>query len=539
MDQQFFSEDQVSQIRDYGLTIEDARRQVYFLRHPVNYIELDRACTVGDGIRRLTAEEQDRYFKISDSAQKDGRMMKFVPASGAGTRMFKSLLSFRGRKDLRRGEVEEAARKKDSDAVELLGFMDRLREFAFFGELEALLREKKGMDVCRLVEDGSFGPILDFLFSPEGLDYENLPKGLLQFHSSGEGGRTAVEEQFSEAVAYVRDGEGNCRIHFTVSSDYLDLFRERGAAWAAAMEKAIPGVRFRVSYSVQEKSTDTVAVDSEGAPFTRKDGSLLFRPGGHGSLLRNLSLLAGQKDSFLEKVDIIFIKNIDNVVPGVLRAKAEEQYRWKRRLAGIVVELQDKVHRAYADLKARQEDSDLLRACAEMMRLEFGVDFPERLRNATHREKKHFLFKKLNRPIRVCGMVRNLGDPGGGPFWVRHFGGEISLQVVEKSQVDPGSPGQQEILKSSTHFNPVDFVCGVRNRQGEPFELMRYVDPNAVFVARKTHEGRELKAFEHPGLWNGGMADWNTVFVEVPRELFNPVKTLSDLLRSEHRVPAG
>jgi hypothetical protein len=410
-------------IRARGLTVEEIERQAALLTNPPPAVALARPCTAGDGVETIAAGEHEELLALADEAARAGRLSKFVPASGAASRMFAFLQSGAGGDEVRRFEANRHRFPFSADDVEALAA---------------------------------------------------LPKGLLPFHRHAGTARTAFEEHLAEAAATVRDADRICRLHFTVSPDHR-------AAFAAALEDAKPrleretGARFDVRFSEQSPSTDTVALDASGRLFRDGAGRILFRPGGHGALLKNLEESGG---------DVVLVKNIDNVVPDARRAPT---VLWKRLLAGYLV----------------------------------------RLERAGSR----------SRPLRVCGVVRNEGEPGGGPFWVAGPDGE-SRQIVESAQVDLANPAQAAIWGAATHFNPVDLACSLRDAFGRPFELSRFVDERAVFVARKSHEGRDLLAFERPGLWNGAMALWETVFVEVPGETFAPVKTLLDLLREEHQPPS-
>jgi len=410
-------------IESHGLTEEEVARQLELLREPPAPQRIARAATAGDGVLRLAEGEHAELLALAGEAARAGRLTKFVPASGAASRMFAFL----------RADGAETPEKKK--------FLESVDAFAFAGDLDRLAA---------------------------------TPKGLLPFHRHPEGARTAFEEHLYEAAGTIRDAAGLCRVHFTVSPEHRKAFEDKLAEVRPRLERAT-GARFSISFSEQSPATDTIAGGADGGPFRTASGGLLFRPGGHGALLKNLGDVAGAGG------DIVLVKNVDNVVPDARRGPT---LLWKRLLAGLLVKLE--------------------------------------------RASRH------ERPIRVCGVVRNEGEPGGGPFWVAGPQGE-SLQIVESAQVDLGDPAQASIWKTATHFNPVDLACSLRNAAGDPFDLGRFVDEKAVFIAEKTHEGKSLKALERPGLWNGAMAFWETVFVEVPKETFAPVKTVLDLLRPEHR----
>lgn len=522
MTEAIFTPEDLRQIEARGQTPEKIQQQVRLFEKPPSYLKLLRPATLGDGIKKVDADEAGLLITDYEQQILTGRCLKFVPASGAASRMFKFLLSaLNGKARITKDEVLREARENEGEARELLTFMDDIRRFAFFDDLRSALAEK-GLAMEDLLEKGDFTDVVDLLLTDRGLGYADLPKGLLKFHSYPEGSRTAFEEHLVESVSYAADGTGRCRLHFTVSPDHLALFR-------SLLEKAGPeferklGALFEVAFSVQKESTDTIAVDLANRPFRQEDGRLLFRPGGHGALLENLNELNG---------DVVFIKNIDNVVPDRLK---EETGRWKKILGGCLLNLQNRIFDYAERLSSSQPGERVLREAAEFIRNELSMAFPPDFRISPSEATRQAILEKLNRPLRVCGMVRNLGEPGGGPFWAEDEEGGGSLQIVESAQVDPDSAGQQEIFKGSTHFNPVDLVCGVRDRHGKPFDLRRYADPNAYIVTRKSKDGKDLKALEHPGLWNGGMARWTTVFVEVPLVTFNPVKTVNDLLREEHQ----
>ncbi len=379
----------------------------------------------------------------------------------------------------------------------------------------------EGEDIECCIRERRCGDILDFILTSRGLDYARLPKALLKFHAYPGHSRTALEEHLVEAIRYVRDAANTCRIHFTVSEEHESLFENLLSRVSGDYENLF-GVRYEVNVTKQHHSTDTITCDMENRPFRGRSGEIIFWPGGHGALLKNLNAIDG---------DIIFIKNIDNVVPDRLK---DTTLLHKKILGGYLVGLQDEIFRNLSLLSGKQVEEELLSKVVRFCQEKLFLSIPDELWNESMSAKREHLFRILNRPIRVCGMVKNEGEPGGGPFWVEE-NGIWSLQIVEQNQLDLDSEEQNDIWKSSTHFNPVDLVCGVRNYRGEKFDLNRYVDMDAIFVSKKPYEDRELKALELPGLWNGSMAFWNTVFLEVPLETFNPVKTVDDLLRKAHQ----
>jgi hypothetical protein len=435
-----------------------------------------RPCQLGDGIRVLRPAEEPWLLARFAAAAAAGRLSKFVPASGAASRMFEPLLA--GLARLESGE---------EPSPEVVRFLAELESFAFGGELAATAGDPRA---C-----------LRHLLTPEGLDFAALPKGLIPFHLTSQGGVTPFEEHLVDATFYTRDRDGVCRLHVTVPPAFEARFRE-------LLERVRPGleaeydVRFQVAFSSQHPATDTLAVDLDDQPFRDEDGRLLFRPGGHGALLANLQETGG---------DLVFVRNIDNVVPASRKA---ETVAWRRLLAGFLALLQE---RAFAHLTRLDSPAPepVLAEAERFLRQELGAPLPEA-------PSVEALRQRLDRPLRVCGVVRNQGQPGGGPFWVESAHGEVSAQIVEASQIDAGSPEQQAQLAASTHFNPVDLVCALRDRRGEPYELERFVDPATVFIAPKSYGGRPL-------------AGWNTVFVEIPDATFAPVKTVLDLLGPAHR----
>ena len=481
-----------------------AEDQIEIFKRGVPYMELARACTIGDGIIRLQEEQRDQYLKAFEKAQRDGRVMKMVPASGAASRMFKALYGAM--------ETLEAGNTPEDKAY--TAFLEGLQRFAFYPELAERLAAG-GKDAAALAAAGEGLPILRTLLVD--MAYGSSPKGLLSFHKDGEQIRTPVEEHLAEAAAYASDELGRARLHFTVSPEHLEGFKAR-------FEQAVglfPNHRFHVDFSIQKPSTDTIAVDPDNQPFRQNDGSLLFRPGGHGALIENLNDLEG---------DIIFIKNIDNVVPPRLH---EQTIYWKKILGGFLVALQERVHDYLKRLGADSVDRALQEEVMAFAASHLGIKItPERAAREGD-QTTSFLRSLLKRPIRVCGMVKAEGEPGGGPYWTRSVLGE-TIQIVEGAQIDGNNPEQAAMTKGATHFNPVDLVCAVTDAAGHHFDLTDYVDPEACFISEKSKDGKALKALELPGLWNGAMARWNTAFIEVPLITFNPVKTVNDLLRENH-----
>lgn len=444
-----FTQQDLEQLEAKGISVAKAEQQLDYFRTGFPALDIVAPASVKHGILAPTKKEQEEYIRIwEDYLKEDHKILKFVPASGAASRMFKNLFQY-----LEDGE----------ETAFIQEFLTHIDDFAFGQELEGMT----GQDAVR--------------YLLENMHYGDLPKGLLLFHKYRDGARTPALEHMVEGALYAACN-GVVRLHFTVSRQHLPLFRQHIAEHLQAFETKY-GVRFDISFSEQLPSTDTIAANPDGTPFRDKEGKLLFRPGGHGALIENL----GQQDA-----DIVFIKNIDNVVPDRLK---KDTVRYKQILAGVLVAEQKRVFERLQDPALTDEER-----------------------------------QRLNRPIRVCGVVKNTGEPGGGPFLVRDAGGSVSYQILESSQIaDPA------LMAQSTHFNPVDLVCAIRDYEGNAFNLPDYVDPQTGFISQKSKDGKELLALELPGLWNGAMAKWNTIFVEVPVSTFNPVKTVNDLLRPQHQ----
>lgn len=476
-----FTKEDLQQIERHGLTPEAVERQIENFRRGFPFLSVVRAASPGDGVRLVDAVRADAAVARYERAAGKLTVVKFVPASGAATRMFKELFEF----------VNDQKRGKGIDTL-----LDNIKKFAFWPELEAVL--PAGADDRAVVRT----------IVSDGLGYGQKPKGLVTFHAYPEGARKAVEEHLVEGAEYAAS-EGVARIHFTVSPEHMEGFKSLLAEKVPVYEKRF-GIRYDISFSVQKPSTDTIAVTPANEPFRQDDGTLLFRPAGHGALIENLSDI---------DADVVFIKNIDNVTTDARRG---DTIRYKKVLAGILLDLQE---RAFEYLRALEVGGAELAPIAAFIEQELCVKLPEQYDTA-------LLRAVLDRPIRVCGMVRNEGEPGGGPFWVANPDGTESLQIAESSQI---APADMPLMQSATHFNPVDLVCGVRNSKGGKFDLRAYTDPSTGFISKKSAQGRDLLAQELPGLWNGAMARWNTVFVDVPITTFSPVKVVQDLLRPQHQ----
>ncbi|MBR6629100.1 MAG: DUF4301 family protein [Bacteroidaceae bacterium] len=506
----FTSEDQLM-LSKRGITEAQVLEQLECFKKGFPYLTLDSPASINRGVIKadgtaveVAADDWNAYL------QANHRIVKFVPASGAASRMFKSLYEF-----LNGGHDEPVT---DFEHV----FFDHIEFFGFYAALNDKCVELYGKDVATLMTECHHRQVVAALLNPEGLNFGQLPKGLLLFHLYEDSSvRTPLEEHLVEGALYAQDANKNVHVHFTVSPEHRELFKAKVASVVARYEEAF-GVKYDITFSEQKASTDTVAVDIHNELFRDTDGSLVFRPGGHGALIENLNDL---------DADVVFIKNIDNVVPDRLK---DDTVTYKKLLAGILVSLQAQ---AFAYLHRLDEGN-----CTDEELQEMVTFLQEKLyciHPAIDTLKGDvltaYLKKKLNRPMRVCGMVQNVGEPGGGPFLAYNADGTVSLQILESSQIDMDNPVKKAMFLEGTHFNPVDLVCAIKNYKGEKFDLPKYVDKSTGFISSKSKGGRSLKALELPGLWNGAMSDWNTIFVEVPLSTFNPVKTVNDLLRDQHQ----
>jgi hypothetical protein len=521
MAQIYLSDEDLKQIEARGMSREQVISQLETFRKGFSCARLIRPCTVGDGIEVLKKADLARLKETFSAAALAGRVMKFVPASGAATRMFKSLIAFHERHNqMDENEIMAAGEKEEPDHASYVEFIKGIKKFAFYEDLKSAM-SRDGLDTEDLISAREYGPILEYVLSSKGLDLAHLPKGLIKFHRYPETSRTAFEEQLVEATGYTIDKNGLARVHFTVSPEHEASIKTHVRRIIDHYEKS--GVKFEVTFSAQKPSTDTIAAQLDNSPFRGRDGRLVFRPGGHGALLENLNALRG---------DLVFIKNIDNVVPDRLKP---ETIIYKRALGGYLIERQKEIFECLERSSSKDLEDGYIEEMFAFIRDRLCITPPEGVEQGSREEKIDYLVSRLNRPLRVCGMVKNEGEPGGGPFWVEHADKSTSVQIVESSQVDMESAEQRGVWDSSTHFNPVDLFCGVRDYMGRPFDLTKFVDPGTGLTSVKSKEGKELKALELPGLWNGSMAYWNTVFVQVPIITFNPVKTVLDLLRKEHQ----
>lgn len=498
------------QLAAKGISEQQVSQQLTRFAQGFPYLRLHAAASTDKGIAVPSAEERRACLEAWDAYTAAGHtVVKFVPASGAASRMFKDLFAF----------LEGEADTPQTDFVRT--FFARLADAPFRADLDAACLRLHGKDSDALTADGRHKDVVAALLGADGLGYGSLPKGLLKFHRTPAGARTPLEEHLVEGALYARSGEGDVHLHFTVSPEHKALFEALVAERAEALGREY-GARFHVDFSTQKPSTDTVAVTPDNDPFRTAAGELLFRPGGHGALIENLNDIAA---------DIIFIKTVDNVAPDRLKPDTVEA---KRLLAGMLVRLQQEAFGYLRKLDSGRYTMDDLLGMLRFVQQKFCCKNPE-TKFLEDTELAVYLRRKLNRPIRVCGMVRNTGEPGGGPFLAYNPDGTYSPQILESSQIDMADPAARAMFEQGTHFNPVDLVCAVRNYKGVKFHLPDFVDPATGFISSKSKDGRELKALELPGLWNGAMSDWNTVFVEVPLATFNPVKTVNDLYRPQHQ----
>ncbi len=508
----------LKQFENKGIKSSDVERQIEHFKNGFPFLNISAPAIVGNGILKIDDVTIEKYQKLHQKMLSHKKTVKFVPASGAATRMFQKVFEIIHQYDKSQEKYLELLVDRSFNSIYYV--CENLRLFAFYPEFHAIA-EAQGEDIEARFAKKDYVYILNLMLSPKGLNYGNLPKGLIKFHKCDEGSRTAAEEHLVEGAQYA-SCNGKVNIHFTVSPEHLKLFEK-------LMKEVVPkyeakfGVKYKIEFSVQDPATDTIAVTKDNKPFRELDGSILFRPAGHGALLTNLNNL---------DYDVVFIKNIDNVIIDRLKP---DTIKYKEVLGGILYELQDRIETYMKRLEnpksiTEQTLTKMINFCGK--RLNNPAAF-EQL-SAKREQKIKWLKDALNRPLRVCGMVRNEGEPGGGPFWVKGENGVNRLQIVETSQIDPKNKEHQKLLDSATHFNPVDLVCHITDYKGKPFDLYKYRDDNTGIISTKSKDGRELKALELPGLWNGAMANWNTVFVEVPISTFNPVKTINDLLRKEH-----
>ncbi|TYP77124.1 DUF4301 family protein [Aquimarina intermedia] len=507
-------------IKSKGLTVDKVLSQIEIFKNEIPFVALRSAATLENGISKISDTYQKELIERYEKKVYDLETIKFVPASGAASRMFKELFRFLDYYDADKESLNSYTNHEKADAIRL--FLIGLEKFPFYS---TVMNEVKRFspDFDSLSEGEQLYLFVEVMLRERGLNYGWYPKGLLPFHKYSERIATAFEEHLYEAAGYNVNGDKASKIHFTISKEHLEAFNEEFERIQQDVELKT-ATKFDISYSFQKPETDTIAVTMDNEPFRLENGELLFRPGGHGALIENLNDL---------DADIIYIKNIDNVV---VRKYQNELSGFKKVLAGKLLEIQQEVFDILKCIDKEVPTEEKLKQIKQFLVEELNVRLPLDFDKFSDKFKVLFIKESLNRPIRVCGMVINEGEPGGGPFWVKQENGRVVLQIIEAPQINKNDRRQKEILAGATHFNPVDLVCGVRNYKGEKFNLLDFVDPDAGFITTKTMNGRRLKALELPGLWNGAMSNWISVFVEVPLTTFNPVKSVNDLLKSAHQV---
>jgi hypothetical protein len=503
------TQDDLNLIYAKGISIQQIEEQTEQFKRGFPFLPVIASASIDKGIKYIPDDDQKTYLDAWNTyLKKNKKIVKFVPASGAASRMFKDLFEFLS-----------SERQIPSTPFEKT-FFNKIEHFAFFETLDNCCFSSEGKTIKQLVSDENYKAVVEYLLSSKGLNYGQLPKGLLLFHTYPNGTRTAMEEHLVEGALYACNQSRQVNVHFTVSPEHKDLFKTLTAEKAALYARMF-NVDYCIDFSEQKSSTDTLAVNSDNQPFREKN-QLVFRPGGHGALIENLNDIAA---------DIVFIKNIDNVVPDSFKPLT---IRYKQLIAGVLVNYQQKIFDYLELIDSGKYTNAQTEEMLSFLRNELCVENQE-TKMPEGEDLVLYIKSKLNRPLRVCGMVRNAGEPGGGPFWAVNPDKTVSLQVLESSQINLKDPEKKALFEKGTHFNPVDLVCALKNYKGQKFNLSLYTDKNTGFISLKSKNGKELKALELPGLWNGAMSDWNTVFVEVPIETFNPVKTVNDLLRTEHQ----
>jgi len=503
------TEQDLKQITQKGISEEKLNNQLEQFKTGFPFLKLEAAAAIGRGIIAPDEAQRQQYVEAWNQYKAEGRrVVKFVPASGAASRMFKDMFAF----------VDADYDVPTTDFEK--HYFDNIQKFAFYDALNAACLKNEGKDIPTLIAAGNYKAVAAQMLRPEGLNYGQLPKGLLLFHNYAEGPRTPMEEHLVEGALYAASA-GEAHVHFTVSHEHMELFKQKVAEKADLYAQKY-GIKYDITFSEQKPSTDTVAANADNTPFRNDDGSLLFRPGGHGALIENLNEI---------EADVIFVKNIDNVVPDRLK---QDTVEWKQVIAGVLVTLQQKAFGYLRKLDTGKYSHEEIEEIIRFVQQDLCCRKPD-IKELEDAELVIYLRKKLNRPMRVCGVVKNVGEPGGGPFLTYNQDGTVSLQILESSQIDKSNKEYMEMFTKGTHFNPVDLVCAVKDYKGNAFNLPEYVDKTTGFISSKSKNGKELKALELPGLWNGAMSDWSTVFVEVPLSTFNPVKTVNDLLREQHQ----
>ena len=516
-----FTEADFAQIDALEISLDKIEGELLLFQSGIPKIMLERPATINDGIVKLSNEEFQKHADFFDKKKNKLKLKKFVPASGAASRMFKFLSEFLNDFDHENETINAYInRKKDKN---LPVFLAGIEKFAFYDQIKEKIKSLH-TDYYSLESHEKSYHFIKTMLSPDHFDFANKPKGTLAFHKYFTHIATPVEEHLNECAFYA-SANSVSNLHFTISKNHEDAFKKIVEEVKEKVE-AKSGTKTEVNFSYQYKSTDTIAVDMQNKPFRNTEGALVFRPGGHGALINNLNDL---------NADVIFIKNIDNVIQNHIG----EITLYKKGLAGILLDLQEQVFQILKAIENHEIAEKNIPEIVGFMQQKLNIDVLNDFQNDTLANKIYFIENKLNRPIRVCGMVKNEGEPGGGPFWISGYKGNVSLQIVESSQVDNHNHEQAEILAKATHFNPVDLVCAIKDYHGEKFDLIQFIDHSTGFIVHKNNKGKDLKGYELPGLWNGAMAKWITVFVEVPLLTFNPVKTVNDLLKPAHQPQYG
>jgi hypothetical protein len=512
-----FSETDINQINSYGISLQKIEQQLHFFRNGIAKIVLNRPAIINDGIIKISEMEAADYASFFDKKKENLKLKKFVPASGAASRMFKFLNEFLNEFDFENETINAYINRKNDTNLSV--FLAGMEKFPFFDKIHVRLKNDFS-DFPSWERDKKNLQFIKILLDKNQLDYANKPKGILPFHKYQNHIATPLEEHMKEASFYATSSN-KAYLHFTISEEHQKNFEAILETIKSKIETA-SSTEIEIHFSYQNKNTDTIAVDLDNNPFRDENGNLVFRPGGHGALIDNLNQL---------DADIVFVKNIDNVIQNHIEYVA----MYKKALAGILLKLQEQVYKYLTQIEKNEIQEIHIQDVFDFATQKLNVEVIDDFDKYTIENKISYLTSILNRPIRVCGMVKNEGEPGGGPFWIVGQKGKVSLQIIESSQVDLTDFTQKKILESATHFNPVDLVCGLKDYKGNKFDLTQFINENRGFIVAKTKNGKELKGYELPGLWNGAMAKWITIFVEVPLITFNPVKTVNDLLKAAHQ----
>ncbi len=515
-----FTQQDLDNLKNRGISESEAQRQINSFKTGFPSIKLVEPATIKKGILQISPKRMNDNIELYEDFSSENKVVKFVPASGAASRMFKNLLEFRHTYRATSEDQLELLIDQGPDSV--FYFFKHLEEFAFFDKLYKAMY-KRGVSYEETIKEQRYEKILNSLLTDKGLAYTHLPKALIPFHQYGKDVRTAFAEHLSEAARYSRSKGNVCHLHFTVSESHLEAIKQHFEHIKNSFEEK-HHVRFEVEFSIQNPSSDTLTVDMKNHPLRDESNDLIFRPGGHGALLQNLNAI---------EADMIFLKNIDNVCHDRFK---DDTYYYKMVLGGMLISLQDQIFSFLKGLDSHTSPSaKVIDSMMSFLEKKLQITSPEDAPHWNKEKKIDYLKIKLNRPIRICGMVENEGEPGGGPFLIQAPDGSLCPQIVESSQIDMQDEQQVAILKKSTHFNPVDIICSIKNYKGKTFDLTEFVDNNTGFIANKSIDGKDIKALERPGLWNGSMANWISVFVEVPLITFNPVKSVNDLLMDQHQ----